>query len=298
MPMSVVESFLKYIQYEKRYSSHTLDAYSLDLEQFASYLQSNFEETDLTKATHSMIRSWVVALMEIEDKTSTINRKISTLKSFYKYLLRTGVTQSNPTGRVIRPKMPKRLPTFVEEKSMEKLFDTFQYDDNDFEGYRNTLILEMLYTTGIRRSELMNLRERDFDAYHLQVKVLGKRKKERIIPITKSVMVRIQQMIQLNKKNHPDHAEGFVFLTAKGVKIYPELIYSITKNHLSHVTTNQKKSPHVLRHSFATHLLNHGAEINAIKELMGHSSLASTQVYTHNTIDKLKAVFKQAHPKA
>lgn len=296
--MSVVESFLKYIQYEKRYSSYTLSAYSLDLEQFFLYVKSNYEETDPTKVTHSMIRSWVVALMEIEDKTSTINRKISTLKSFYKYLLKTGVIQLNPTGRVIRPKMPKRLPTFVDEKSMEKLFETFQYNEEDSEAYRNTLILEMLYTTGIRRSELMNLKERDFDAYNLQIKVLGKRKKERIIPITRAMMERVQQMILLNKKNQIDNSEGFVFLTGKGTKIYPELIYSITKNHLSHVTTNQKKSPHVLRHSFATHLLNHGAEINAIKELMGHSSLASTQVYTHNTIDKLKAIFKQAHPKA
>ncbi len=296
--MRAEESFLKYIQYEKRYSNHTLQSYTADLSQFSSFLVLQFEEKDITKATHSMVRSWVVSLMELKEKASTINRKISTLKSLYKYFLKMGLNDNNPTSRLIRPKMEKRLPTFIEEKGMEKLFETFDYNEENTESYRNTLILEMLYSTGIRRSELMNLKQGDIDTYNLQIKVLGKRRKERIIPVTQKLISRTNVLIQLNKENAKDATNQYLFLTNKGEKIYPELIYSITKQHLSHVTTNIKKSPHVLRHSFATHLLNHGAEINAIKELMGHASLASTQVYTHNTIDKLKSIFKQAHPKA
>lgn len=296
--MGPAEKFLNYIRFEKRYSDHTLISYQSDIQQFSLYLATQFETKDLREATFMMIRSWVVSLMDVEDKVTTVNRKISTLKSMYKYLMKMGEIKVNPTAKLIRPKTPKRLPGFVEEGAMEKLFDTFQYNQEDAIAYRDTLILELLYTAGLRRSELMNIQYKDVDVYQMQLKVLGKRRKERIIPLHREMLQHIEQMKTLNERYDTEDAKQYLFLTDKGLKIYPELIYLITKKHLSHVTTIQKKSPHVLRHSFATHLLNHGAEINAIKELLGHGSLASTQVYTHNTIDKLKNIYKQAHPRA
>ena len=290
------EAFINYLRYEKRLSQHTILAYSNDLEQFYLYLKNVYSLDDIKEVNHSVIRSWIVSLMENKISARSTNRKISTLKSFYKYLLREKILDTNPMHKIQSPKNPKRLPVFVEESKMNALIEDVSFSD-DFEGKRNLLIIEMLYSTGMRRAELVNLKEADINFHNSTVKVLGKRNKERLIPLTSGIKTLIKEYIEQRNKSVAAK-DNFLFLTKKGNKIYPTAVYRIVRDVLEKVTTLSKRSPHVLRHTFATHLLNNGANLNAIKELLGHANLSATQIYTHNTIEKLKSVYSKAHPKA
>lgn len=291
----MVDSFLKYLRYEKRYSEHTLTAYRKDLEQFTEFLERTFEIRDSLEVKHPHLRSWVVELMEKGIAPGSVNRKIATLKSYFKYLLAREYISANPTGRLKPMKAEKRLPSFVRENEMVVLLDQIAFSD-DFAGLRDRLILEMLYATGIRLSELIGLKDLDVNDYQHSIKVLGKRNKERLIP-TSDFIVKLLRDYQ-GKRNQEFGKTEFLLVTDNGDKLYPMMVYRTVKKYLEQVTTISKKSPHVLRHTFATHLLNKGAELNAVKDLLGHTSLAATQVYTHNSMEKLKSVFDQAHPKA
>lgn len=293
----MIDSFLRYIEYEKRYSPKTVISYSGDLKQFQEYLISIYEIHHLQEADFGIIRSWIVSLVDKGLGSKSINRKIATLRSYYKFLMRSGVIEKDPTLRIKAPKVKKALPVFVEEQSLIKLLDQVEYPQ-DFEGQRDKIVLELLYGTGIRLSELLGLLESDIDLHGGTIRVLGKGNKERIIPLNKSLIPEVENYVQLKKSTADVAGNTKLITTNKGKDAYPMLIYRIVKKYLPLVTSIDKKSPHVLRHSFATHLLDKGADLNAIKELLGHANLAATQVYTHNSLDKLKAIFKQAHPKA
>ena len=289
------ERFLAYIQYEKRYSVHTVTAYRNDLDQFFEYLQGQYATNDILQVTHPMIRSWLVKLMGTGISPRSINRKLTTLKSFYKFMIRQGILEVNPMRKITSPKTSRRLPVFMEKDKMDLLLDQTAFGSG-YPGTRDRLIVEMFYATGMRLSELVNLKNSDVDFQNDTIKVLGKRNKERLIPFSKKFASLLKNYLKQREEafgQTPDF-----FLTDKGKKIYPKMIYLIVTRYLGTVTTLDKKSPHVLRHTFATHLLNNGAELNAVKELLGHANLAATQIYTHNTIEKLKKIYKQAHPKA
>ncbi len=290
-----LQSFLDHLKYERRYSQHTIIGYRTDLEQFFAYLASQFESPGLSAISSMMIRSWLAELKEDEIAARSINRKISSLKSFFKYQLKIGELEQTPMTTIVSPKQGKRLPVFVEEKSMEQLFNPELYEEG-WEGRTQRLVLMLFYHTGMRLSELVNLKYSQLDGAQSQLKVLGKGNKERIIPVSRELAAELQQY-QSDKTDELAMADR-LFVTEKGKPLQPRSVYAFVKAKLGAVTTVQKKSPHVLRHSFATHLMNNGADLNAVKELLGHSSLAATQVYTHNTIEKLKEVFKKAHPKA
>ncbi|MEI6489089.1 MAG: tyrosine-type recombinase/integrase [Bacteroidota bacterium] len=287
------DKFVNYLQYEKRFSNHTLVAYTNDLIQFISYLDKTYEIKNLGDVNHTVVRSWIVSLMENETSPRSVNRKITTLKTFYKFLLRQNFVTENPMLKILSPKTSKRLPVFVEKEKMDLLLDTVDFG-GDEEGVRNKLIIELFYATGMRLSELINLTVANIDLHQCQLKVLGKRNKERIIPFNKELKEAIESYIK-TKKEVPN---VFLFESTNGKKLSEETVYAVVRNYLSLVTTIDKKSPHVLRHTFATHMLNNGADLNAIKELLGHANLSATQVYTHNTVEKLKSIHKQAHPKA
>ena len=291
------ENFLKYLELEKRYSPHTLTAYRNDLEEFFSYLSSAYGMISLAEIQHGMIRSWMVTLMEQNIVARSINRKLSTLRSFYKYLLRHGEVKQNPMLKIQPPKNSKKLPVFVEKEKMKLLFDEVHFD-NDFESLRNKLILEMFYSTGMRLAELIGLQTNDIDLHEGVLKVLGKRNKERIIPFPRPLKKVIQSYLKAREMEVKEIGSTQFFVNSSGKKLYPKLVYRIVVKYIEMVSTLDKKSPHVLRHTFATHMLNNGADINAIKELLGHANLSATQVYTHNTIEKLKNIHQQAHPKA
>lgn len=291
-----IDHFIRYLQFEKRFSPNTVTAYKKDLEQFSGFIQAT--DDDLLKTDYQNVRSWIVELMDQGGDPKTINRKISTLRSFYKFLLRESLIESNPMVQVKGPKTPKRLPVVVTEEKMDILLDSSSVFDSDFSGSRNRLIIELLYGTGIRLSELVGLKEKDFNRYEQHIKVLGKRNKERIIPLNNALVASIENYIDLKKAQQFNTASSVLIVTNEGRDVYPQFIYRTVKFILSMVSTHKKKSPHILRHSFATSLLNRGADLNAIKELLGHSSLAATQVYTHNSVEKLKLIYKQAHPKA
>ena len=286
-------SFLEYLQYEKRFSQHTLLAYASDLAQFNQYLQETYEIKTVQEITHTVIRSWIVSMMEEKISPRSVNRKITTLKTFYKFLLRQHVVTENPMLKIQSPKTSRRLPVFVEKDNMTELLDRIEFG-NDFEGTRNKLIIELFYATGIRLSELINLKQVNVHTNDGQLKVMGKRNKERIVPFNDALKGLIEGYL-----THPEvQASEYLFVTKEGKKLYEKFVYRIVNKYLSQVTSINKKSPHVLRHTFATHMLNNGADLNAIKELLGHANLSATQVYTHNTVEKLKNVHKQAHPKA
>jgi len=296
---AVKDRFIQYIKNEKRYADHTIKAYREDLTQFQEYLERTYDVEQPENADHFMIRSWLASLFDRSLSTKTVNRKITTLRSFYKYLLRENVIQKNPMLKVATPKNAKTLPVFIKEKEMERLMDEIVFEE-DFKGYRDKLIIQMFYTTGIRRAELISLRIDHLNTKEATVKVLGKRKKERIIPFPRSLTPAINTYLtyrddQLSQNNT---TSPYLFITEKGEQTYPKLVYRIVNKYLSYVSTNSKKSPHTLRHSFATSLLNHGADLNAVKELLGHANLTATQIYTHNTLGKLKQIYKHAHPRA
>ncbi|HAK76623.1 MAG TPA: integrase [Runella sp.] len=293
----MIETFLQHLTYEKRLSQHTLTAYAKDLEQFKEFLEKTYQLQDLARADFRMIRGWAVSMVEAELHHRSVNRKLATLRSFYGYLLRCKAITINPMLRVSSLKTDKPLPQFVEEKSLQLLFDEITFP-LDFEGTRDRLVLELLYGTGMRLAELITLRDGDVNVYDQTLRVFGKRSKERVVPIYKGLVEMIKQYQQFRNEQFPNPPDQSLILTNKGEPAYPVLIQRIVKKYLSAVTSLQKRSPHILRHTFATHLLNNGADLNSIKDLLGHSSLAATQVYTHNSIEKLKKIYKQAHPKA
>ncbi len=291
----MIKSFLRYLQFEKRYSEHTVIAYAADLEQFSAFLTQ--ESLEITAADYAAIRLWVISLVEDDLHPVTINRKMASLRSFYKFLLKRELITNNPSQRLQALKTPKRLPEFLQENDINKLFDHHKFS-NDFFGLRDKLILELLYGTGMRRAELLGLDDTSINIYKRQIKVLGKHNKERVIPVSDTVINLIVEYNQQKEKHFGTLPTTSLIVTDKGETCYPMLIYRTVVKYLSGVVSLKKKSPHVLRHTYATHLLNNGADLNAVKDLLGHSSLAATQVYTHNSLDKLKKVFQQAHPKA
>ncbi|MBF9251839.1 tyrosine-type recombinase/integrase [Pontibacter sp. 172403-2] len=292
-----MDLFFKYLQYEKRYSPHTLTSYHTDLGQFAQYLSEVYQITDAAEADHTIIRSWLLTLVQQNIKPRSINRKIACLRSYYRFLLAQQRVPFNPMLRIKAPKASKKLPAFVPEEPFNTFLDSFSFEDN-FEGQRDRLILEFLYGTGIRLAELLNIEHADIDQHAKTVRVLGKGNKERIIPVNDSLLHSIAAYLARKKSEFGDNNSGKLLVTNKARPLYPKFVYRVVKKYISLVTTSQHNSPHVLRHSFATHLLNKGANLNAIKDLLGHASLAATQVYTHNSIEKLKSVFEKAHPKA
>jgi integrase/recombinase XerC len=300
MPESLpdsIQSFLDYLKYQKRYSSYTIRAYHDDLVQFVGFLESQFGELLLGAIGHNHVRTWLASIRERNITAKTINRKISSLKSFFKYMVKSGVLEQTPMTRVLSPKISKRLPDFIMESDADKLMGSLK-NSEDWKGLNTKMLISLFYTTGMRLSELVNLKESQVDFGKKQVKVLGKGNKERIIPIGQEALIMIKEYIQFKKKEF-ESTDNALLVTEKGKKMYPKYPYLLVRSFLSsEVKTLNKKSPHVLRHSFATHLSNNGADLNAIKELLGHSSLAATQVYTHNTIEKLKNVYKKSHPKA
>ena len=292
--MSYQESFLKYLQFEKRCSDNTVIAYRKDLDQFEDFLFKKVGDFNILDVDSKLVRSWIVFLMEKGDLPKTVARKVTALKSFYKFLMRQQLLDKTPMDTVVTPKVPKKLPFFVDEDSLNTLLDN-GYFSNDFEGIRDKLIISLFYGTGVRLSELTNLKDQDIYQHEMLIRVLGKNKKERIVPYPRGINPLIDAYILARNDLFPERESTF-FITSKGCHIYVKLVYRVVNKYLSFVTTLEKKSPHVLRHTFATHLLNRGADLNAVKELLGHSNLAATQIYTHTSTEKLQHIYKQAHP--
>jgi integrase/recombinase XerC len=293
----LIQSFLDYLKFQKRYSQHTIISYENDLQSFSDFIIATFGETEINQVNASFIRSWLASLKEGGMESKSINRKISSLKSFFKYQLREGNISISPMTTIVSPKIKKRLPQFVDEKEVAVLFNHVEFP-GDWKGSTERLIMSLFYNTGMRQAELVSLKEKQVDKSNRAIKVLGKGNKERVIPISVELMGMLQDYLASKRSFLESYDEENVLVNEKGKKLQPRYVYDVVKHYLSMVTTINKRSPHVLRHTFATHLLNNGAELNAVKELLGHSSLAATQVYTHNTIEKLKDVYKKAHPKA
>ena len=293
--MDYRESFIDYLKYEKRCSSHTVVAYKNDLDQFVQFCTKMVGEFNVKTADSKLVRSWIVELMENELSARSVTRKITSVKSFFKFLLKEQVVESNPANYLALPKIRKKLPNFVEEPKLQHLLDD-GYFSNDFVGIRDKLIITLLYGTGIRLAELLLLKDSDFETKTSLIKVLGKRKKERIIPYPVSLNQLLEQYVCIRNATI-DLKTDKLFVTESGKPVYEKLIYRVVNSNLAKVTLLEKKSPHVLRHTYATHLLNNGADLNAVKELLGHSNLGATQVYTHTSFERLHDIYKQAHPR-
>lgn len=294
---NTIQSFIDYLRYQKRYSAHTIVSYTNDLNSFYSFLQTQYNGISLTEIKPVQIRTWLAELKQAGMESKSIIRKISTLKSFFKYHLRLQNIPNSPMASIITPKSEKRLPQFVQEKAIDTLFRHVEFPDT-WDGKTQRLIIELLYNTGIRQAELITLKEQWVSENDNTIKVVGKGNKERLIPISNKLKSILLEYIQAKKKVFEVIDSQCLLITKNGNCLYPKYVYNTVKSILSNVTTISKKSPHVLRHTFATHLMNNGADLNAVKELLGHSSLAATQIYTHNSIDKLKEIHKKAHPKA
>ncbi len=292
-----IGEYLNYLTFQKRYSKNTILSYQNDLNGFFEFILLEYKITEIAQVTTPIIRTWLASLKENKVSSKTVNRKISSLKSFFKYQLRTKVMQVNPVSAISSLKVSRRLPSFIEQNDLQTLLNNDTFEDT-FEGKTNFLIFEILYQTGIRRSELIGLKEKHIDKSAGNIKVLGKGNKERIIPVNNNLITHIEEYKSEKRKQFIDTEDPYLLVNSKGDKLYPKYIYNVVKLYLAKVSTNQRKSPHILRHSFATHLTNNGAQIKAIQELLGHSSLAATQIYTHNTIEKLKDIHKKAHPKS
>lgn len=292
-----IQPFLDYLTFQKRYSPHTIVSYTNDLDAFFGYLLRQFGDTPISDIKAGFIRSWLAELNEQGISAKSINRKISTLKSFFKYQLRQQYITVSPMTAIISPKVSKRLPQFVDKKDVDTLFRHVEFPAT-WTGMTDRLIVQLLYNTGIRQAELIGLKEVDISKTNSSIKVLGKGNKERIIPISAQLMAAMQEYMAEKRKQLENFDSGVLLVTTAGKKLYPKYVYNSVHKYLGEVTTIDKKSPHVLRHTFATHLMNSGADLNAVKELLGHSSLAATQIYTHNSIEKLKHIHKKAHPKA
>jgi integrase/recombinase XerC len=285
-----ISQFLDQLKFEKKFSLHTQVAYQNDLKQFSDFLLLEYQIVAIESIKHLLVRSWIAQFLDKGVSARSVNRKLSTLKSFFKYAMREHWIEIDPMAKIQGPKMGKKLPVFMEEKNMQHLLDDVEMDPTE------ALIIQLFYYTGIRLSELISLKVTSVDFYRQQIKVLGKRNKERIIPITSELTSLLKQHIEENQMKKV--TDAYLFSTKTGKKLYPRYVYDLVKRNLNLVSTLQKKSPHVLRHTFATHLLNAGADLNAIKELLGHANLAATQVYTHNSIERLKSVYKNKHPRA
>ena len=289
------DAFIKYLKFEKRLSDHTILSYDNDLKQFESFFKTYSTNKEIKTSDKRAIRSWIVELSLKNLSPKSINRKIATLKSFFKFLIKREVIEINPTTNITSLKTDQKIPNFLKEKDINFLFDNLILEKN-FNGERDMMILELLYGTGIRISELINLKTRNINLPKKEMKIMGKRKKERIIPLHQQIISQIKKY--LDKKNEIKSTHEFLLCTNKGKKLYPMLIYRIVKKHLSSLINSKKYNPHLLRHTFATHILNKGGDLNSIKDLLGHESLAATQIYTHNSIEKLKETFKASHPRA
>jgi integrase/recombinase XerC len=297
------DKYIDYLTFEKRFSAHTILAYHTDLDDFTGYLLSQYSITDPLQADQHIIRSWLISLIDRKISARSVNRKLSTLKSFYRYCQRQGMLPVNPMLKVVAPRVSKQLPVFLTKDNLDTLFQSVSFSSG-YEGSRDKMILTLFYATGIRRAELVQIKLNDFDLSAGTLKVTGKRNKQRILPLGPSVVSQLGEYLNIRSSflteilssagNNTDQ----LFVTTKGAPVYPRLVHAIVHRYLSLIASNSKLSPHVLRHTFATHMLDEGADLNAIKELLGHSSLAATQVYTHNTIEKLKLIYKQAHPRA
>lgn len=293
--MNTKESFLQYLSAEKRYSRHTVTSYNNDLNQFFSWLERERPGAAAVDVTHGDVRGWMVSLLEGGAASGTVHRKISALRSLFRYMRRHEMISTDPVAGLKLPKKSKKLPVFVAEDALGKLLDEFRFGEN-FSGLRDRTVVEFLYLTGMRRSELINLRDTDVDLSAGQVRVTGKRGKQRIIPLSAGFVRSLRTYLSVRKES--GLAGDWFFVTDRGNKMYDKGVYNLVTRYLAMVTTIEKKSPHVLRHTFATHMLNRGADLNSIKELLGHASLSATQVYTHNTFEQLKKIYKQAHPRA
>lgn len=289
-------SFLDYLSLEKNYSKHTLIAYHKDLKDFLEFATSEFEFSDINNVSYTIIRSWIVKLVDDGVSNTTINRKISSLRTYYKFLLKIGDIELSPLAKHKVLKTSKKLQVPFSEKEIENVLELLK-EDESFTGVRNKLIVELFYSTGMRRGELVNLKLNDISVSQKIIKVLGKRNKERIIPLLPSILNTITSYLDYRIGLDSIKDVHYLFLTEKGVKIYETLVYRVINNYFSKASEKVKKSPHILRHSFATHMLNEGADIKSVKELLGHSSLASTQIYANNSISKLKQVYKNTHPR-
>jgi integrase/recombinase XerC len=298
------EKFLNYLLTEKRCSPHTLDSYAVDLSQFAQFCKKEFEIESPVEVSHQVVRSWLASLMEVDYHPSSVHRKLSAINAYMRFQMKEGILTSNPARNIPKPKKPARLPLFVEEKGAQALYtietgELFILPEgaDTFLLKRDELIVTLLYETGIRQSELLGLKDSDVDKSIGQIKVLGKRNKTRYVPLGKAMMGKIEAYISIRNEHFRNSSFESLIVTDKGKKVTKSLVYLKVKFYLSQVTTIQRKSPHVLRHTFATHMLNNGAELNVIKEILGHSSLAATQVYTHNSIEKLKSIHSRMHPR-
>jgi len=287
--------FRQYLRFEKRYSQHTQIAYQNDIEQFKKFVIEQFNLQDPGKITHFHIRSWLATLKDDAQTARTVNRKLSSLNSFFKYLLKKQLVGRNPVSLLHAQRLPERLPAYLKEKETELLLEELQYDEG-FKGFTDRMICELLYQTGMRRNELLQLKETDIEWSLKQIRILGKGNKERLVPVSAVLLETIKEYIA-EKQKLEEYDRNHLLILENGMPLYAGYIYRTVKRYLNIITTQQKKSPHVLRHTFATHLLNNGANIQAIKDLLGHSSLAATQVYTHNNIEKLKEIHKLNHPR-
>jgi integrase/recombinase XerC len=295
---SHILSFLEYLKFEKRYSPHTIRSYQDDLVFFFDFLSVTFGEVELKDIKSTFIRSWLAKQKEEGASAKTLNRRISSLRSFFKYQLRQEQIAVSPMTTIVTPKQSRRLPVFVEQKDTETLFQHVEFPDN-WEGLMNRMIMELLYCSGMRLSELISLKHTQVDTGKGQLKILGKGNKERIVPLSDEMKMHLNDFLKQKEEQFGGEIVfEYLLINENGKKLYPKYVQTVVKKYLSLITTIEKKSPHVLRHTFATHLMNNGAELNAVKELLGHSSLAATQIYTHNTIEKLKDIHKKAHPKA
>ncbi|MGB5647040.1 tyrosine-type recombinase/integrase [Muriicola sp.] len=291
-----IAAFISYLSLEKKYSPHTVKAYEKDLTDFCVFCKTAYELSNIEDASYPMVRNWIVSLVETKISNRSVNRKVSSLKSYFKFLMKTGSIQTNPLAKHKALKTAKKLEIPFSEAEMEEMLNVLPFE-NSFEGVRDRLVIELLYATGMRRAELINLKLQNVDISNRSIKVLGKRNKERIIPLLESTIHLFIEYFTLRKVIENGENSQTVFITSKGNKIYETLVYRIINGYFSKVSSKVKKSPHILRHTFATHMLNQGADLNSVKELLGHASLASTQVYTHNSIAELKKVHSKAHPR-
>lgn len=293
-----IKIFFDYLKFEKRFSPHTIVAYQKDIAQFSDFLATQYDTNSLSKISHQHIRSWIIYLLDTGLTSASINRKIASLKALYQFYLKREHIKVNPMAKVIGPKKGKRLPVYVHKDELEALFNKIEFGE-DYEGKRDRLILEILYQTGMRRAELLELKVEDISIKRNEIRVLGKRMKERIIPINTTLVKQVKTFLaDRNQYLNNIVDKDYLLLTSSGKKMYPKLVYRVVRKYLSIVSTVEQKGPHTLRHSFATHLSENGADLNAIKTLLGHSNLAATQIYTNNTIQRLKEVYTQSHPKA
>jgi len=293
----MLDTFIKYLSYEKRYSENTVQAYHRDIRQFLKYGSDSYDIEDVKAFTQSHIRSWIVFMVQNGLSPRSVNRKISAIKSYFSFLKKNGHLNTNPATNARMLKTEKRLPQYLQEDEMRNLLDKLVFEEN-FKGYRDKLVLETLYITGMRREELISLKDTDVDYSRKVIRIFGKGKKERLMPVSEKFLIEIQKYKQIRDLFFENEVFGSIFVNERGNKMGPKYVYNIVHEYLSMVSKLEKRSPHVLRHSFATHLSNHGAKLNAIKELLGHASLNTTQIYTHNTIEQLKKVYQKSHPKA